>query len=88
MSWPIVDFSAAPPYQQVFDYDVRTDLQPVYIGWATPGAATSEAKWRIRKLAYNSDGSVSTIKFMNGSVQFNQIWDNRASLNGVTTSYS
>lgn len=80
MSWPFFDFAASPPVQQIFDYAGRTDLQPVYIGWATPGVATTDAKWKIRKFTYNADGSVSQIQYASGDVGFNFIWNNRTSL--------
>lgn len=80
MTWPLVDFSSAPPFQQIFDYDVRADQQPVYIGWATCGVATSTPAWKIRKFTYNSDGSVATIKYANGDVGFRAKWDDRTSL--------
>lgn len=89
MGWPLFDFSAAPPYQQIMDFVGGDDI--VYIGWATPGVATSEAKWKIRKLIYTTTPSggqqVSQIQYMNGDVGFTQIWDNRVSLNGVSTTY-
>lgn len=78
MSFPMFDFGSAPPYQQVFDYGSRTDMQPVYVGWATPGVATSAASWMIRKFTYNADGSISQIQFAAGDVGFKAIWDNRA----------
>lgn len=37
------------------DYDVRTDEQPVYIGFADQGVGESEDKWTLQKLTY--DGS-------------------------------
>jgi hypothetical protein len=82
--WSEFDWSSAPPYQQQFDYAGRTDSQPVYIGWATPGVATSDPKWKIRRFSYNSDGSVSQIQFANGDVGFQQIWDNRANAALIT----
>lgn len=80
MSFPFLDFSSSPPYQQIFDYDIRTDMQPVYIGWATCGVATSASSWKIRKFAYNVDGSVATITYANGDVGFRAKWDDRATL--------
>lgn len=80
MSFPLIDFSSAPPYQQIFDYDVRTDFQPVYIGWATCGVATNVPKWKIRKFTYNSDGSISQIQYANGDVGFRATWTLHTSL--------
>ena len=52
---------------------------PIYIGLAAPGTLTSEAKWQIRKLTYSGDNPTQ-IKYANGSPNFNQIYDDRASL--------
>jgi hypothetical protein len=80
MSWPIFDFSSAPGYQQIFDYNGTTVGTPLYIGWATPGVATSMAKWKIRQFTYDGNNQILNIKYANGDVGFNAIWDNRASL--------
>lgn len=47
-----------------------------YIGEAQPGALTSAASWRIKRMT-NSD---STIVWADGNNSFDNIWDNRASL--------
>ena len=86
MTWPLVDFSTLPPYTRKFDIinGSPDGVQPGYIGWTTPGALTSEPKWRIVKMVYS--GSVITdILNMNGSVGFNQVWDDRTA---TKTSYS
>lgn len=81
MSWPMFDFSAAPPYQQLMDFDGGANV--IYIGWATPGVATSAAKWKIRKLGYTADSGgnlqVTSIKYASKDVGFNSIWDSRTS---------
>ena len=78
MGFPLFDFSSAPPYQQILDYS--GGAQPIYIGWATPGVATSRPAWKIRKLTYDVNGNVTQIQYASGDVGFNQIWDNRTSL--------
>jgi hypothetical protein len=56
------------------------DVAPVtYIGEALPGTATSEARWRIKKIDETGTPDV-TITYAGGGV-FSQVWDNRASLN-------
>jgi len=77
MTWPMFDFSSAPGFQQIFDYAGGTTGQPTYIGWATPGVATSAAKWKIRKFTYDGNGQLTNIQFASGDVGFNFIWDNR-----------
>lgn len=81
MTWPLVDFASSPPLQQVFDYQGNTNGQAIYIGWATPGVPTSAAKWKVRKFTYDVNNQVTNIQYMNGSVGFNQIWDDRATAN-------
>lgn len=53
---------------------------PIYIGIAKPGTATSAAFWQIRKLTFDGGNNVTSIKYASGSPDFNQIWDDRAGL--------
>jgi hypothetical protein len=48
-----------------------------YIGYAAAGTLPSEAKWQIIQLD-TSSGVVMT--YANGSANYDQIWDDRASL--------
>lgn len=50
-----------------------------YIGEAAPGTATSEVKWRIQKITYNAMGLPLTIKWANGSADFDKEFDERTS---------
>jgi len=52
---------------------------PEYIGKAAPGSATSAAVWQISKLTYSND-DVTDVKWAGGSLNFTNIFDNRASL--------
>lgn len=56
---------------------VRYDASGGYVGYAAAGSPTSSPVWQITKLDLSS-GVVVT--FANGSSDYNQIWDNRASL--------
>jgi parallel beta-helix repeat protein len=47
-----------------------------YIGEANPGEVTSAASWRVKRLT-NAD---NTIVWADGDSDFDNIWDNRASL--------
>ena len=47
-----------------------------YIGDAAPGTLTSIAKWRIKKIGYSGNASISTL-FASGTSKFDKIWDNR-----------
>ena len=55
------------------------DGQPIYIGWAQPGSAESDPVWLIAFLEYSAGFFVSK-KYANGSLDYNQVWDNRAGL--------
>lgn len=60
--------------------DYVSGTNPVYVGSATPGSATSAASWQIRKLTFDGNNNVTAIQYAGGTPAFNQIWDNRASL--------
>jgi len=62
----------------LLDYDGGTN--PVYIGLATPGSATSSDVWLIKKLTFDGSNNPTAIKLASGLPNFGQIWDNRASL--------
>lgn len=59
--------------QTLFDYTGTTSGIPIYIGFASKGAATSASLWRIYKFTDSADGPTAK-KHCDG------IWDNRASL--------
>ncbi len=49
-----------------------------YVGEASIGTATSSAAWRIKKITYT--GSSLSITWADGDDNFDNVWDNRASL--------
>ena len=51
----------------------------IYIGEALPGSATSDAKWRIKRVDQQA-GDDYTIIWAEGSADFDKIWDNRLTL--------
>lgn len=51
----------------------------LYKGEAAPGALTTDAGWRIRKITIGEDGDV-TEEWATGNSLFNKVWDNRLSL--------
>lgn len=55
-----------------------TDGQIIYLGTAEYAALSSESKWRIQKIDLTSGVAIT-----NASDEYNQIWDNRASLTYV-----
>lgn len=67
-----------PGTSRKFIYDeVNTTL--AYLGLAAPGTATSAALWLIQKLDLGP-GSSLAISFADGNAEFDNVWDNRASL--------
>lgn len=60
--------------------DFASGSSPVYIGKAIPATATSSALWQIKKLSYDANGNLSSIKLADGDTNFDNIWDNRSSL--------
>ncbi len=77
MPFAVNSYDGGIPYQQILDYDGRTDSQPVYIGWADPGKLTSSRVWRIFKIAYDGSDRPTSIKFAGASPDFNKTWDSR-----------
>jgi len=51
---------------------------PVYIGYAAPGTATSDTEWQIRKVTVDGDGNVTDVQFADGTNEFDKEWDERA----------
>ena len=51
-----------------------------YYGLAAPGTATNAAAWQIRRETLDSSQRTTQIDFAGGTLDYNQIWDNRASL--------
>lgn len=59
----------------------------ILVGWAIPGALTSEARWRICQIAYTPATSfIISIKWANGVIEYRWKWDDRN--NGSIIVYS
>lgn len=56
----------------------QADANTLYIGEAPIGTTTSEARWAIRRMS--TSGTISTIKWADGNEDYDNVWDNRASL--------
>ena len=54
-----------------------------YVGFAYPGALSSEAKWQIYKLEYSASGQVSKRRYANNNDKFDEVFDDRASFDYV-----
>lgn len=61
--------------QMRVDYDVRTDGQPLYVGYAARGIASSQKGWLIQKFTYTTIGGADYVSYRSISTD---IWDNRA----------
>ena len=49
-----------------------------YVGDSVPGTAASEGAWRIKRLTETA--TLLTIQYADGDQDFDNVWDNRASL--------
>lgn len=49
-----------------------------YVGKADPGTSGSAASWQIQRITVS--GTITTIEFADGNSDFDNIWNNRASL--------
>ena len=66
------------------DSDLLTKIvysggNPIYIGRAAPGMATSAAAWQICKLTW-SGSDCTAVEFAGGTNDYDQVWDDRAGL--------
>lgn len=70
-----------PLYVAGSDYSILIDEPTagvMYIGKAATGSATSAAVWQVKKLT--ESGTQTSILFADGSNEFTNTWDARASL--------
>jgi hypothetical protein len=60
------------------EFAVRVDegATYTYVGQSSPGAANADAVWRIKRIT----NATTTITFADGNANFDNVWDNRASL--------
>ena len=65
-------FREAPNRIQLFDYDGRTDGQPVYLGHAMRGTSQATGIFVLFKFTYNGSNLVTQIESTEG------IWDLRS----------
>ena len=70
-------------YQEIDDMAVRWDYASSttrYQGHASPGTATSVAAWRIKRLTLDSQARHTITEFADSNGNYDNIWDNRATL--------
>lgn len=63
--------------QMRIDYDVRTDGQPLYLGYAAMGIASSQGGWLLYKFTYTTIGGNDYVSYR---AVGKGIWDSRASI--------
>ena len=74
-----VGFSAiSENFSLALDYDADGNL--LFQGLAQPGTAKSAAEWRVKKFFYDASDNLTDIQFADGNKDFDNIWDNRATL--------
>lgn len=54
------------------------DSYILYLGLATPGVGTAEAKWQISKIERDAQKRIISLKYAGGSNAYDKVWDNRA----------
>lgn len=68
--------SVLPGGTYTLAYDTTTTANTIYLGSAVIGSATSAAVWQINKI----DTSTGLQTWSDSNSDFDNIWDNRASL--------
>lgn len=62
------------PSETRMDYATRTDGNPVYVGKADQGTATTATTWTIQRLEYDGSARLVRVQTLTGA------WDSRATL--------
>lgn len=52
----------------------------IYRGYANPNSSQAAAVWAIKKTTTNSNGDITTTTWADGNQNFDNIWNNRATL--------
>jgi hypothetical protein len=87
MPFGVQSYDWGNPHRQKADNTGMPTSQ--IFGAAPPKAATSSPVWRIFKVTYDVNGAMTSIDFLNGSVDYDQIWDYRnTDVNGNTATYT
>lgn len=55
-----------------FDYEARTDGNPIYHGMSAPGVGDDEERWTIKKYTYDANAQCTKIQ-----VVFKKAWSLR-----------
>jgi hypothetical protein len=73
-----LDYESLKGWETRIDYNGGTN--PIYVGKAEEGSATSAAVWQIKKLTWDANDNPTRIQFASDKDSFTAIWDNRAAL--------
>lgn len=77
-------FSAEAIFNQAIQYGTsgNADGKAEYIGFAAPGSITSQARWLVKKLTYDSSGRTTLVQIAvsGGEAGFNNVFDNPQNL--------
>lgn len=65
------------PYNTQVDFVGET---LIYKGWAAPGSGTNAPVWRIQRMTFVGSDEDLTVEWAEGDGDFDNIWDDRASL--------
>lgn len=74
----VVETSSGEGSELTTNYDA-VSVTLAYVGKAAAGTLSSAAVWQVKKLVFNAEGDVTTT-FADGNANFDNVWDNRASL--------
>jgi hypothetical protein len=72
-------FDASALYNQAIQYGTvgNANGKAEYVGFAAPGALTSQAKWLVKKITYDSSGRTTLVQVAHnrGDAGFNNVFD-------------
>ena len=77
-SLPQVTMDRFAHLEKRIEYDVGNN--PIYVGYAAPGSATSAAVWFITKQTFDGSDNMTRQQVANDKPSFTSIYDDRASL--------
>jgi len=63
---------------KVLDYD--PDGYLIYSGTSEMGTTKDAAAWQISKYVYDGNNNLTDVQWAHGDANFDNVWDNRASL--------
>ena len=77
LTWLKLQFNSEFFYEKRMENDANGN--PIYVGFAKPGSATSDSVWYITKQTYDGNESVTHQQVASDTPDFAYAWDDRAS---------